>query len=182
MNKKNNHRQYYKVEEDADDVDDDHNRKSVNLLQNIHHKLDNSPALNGGFDRLLYKIDGIEKSQGQIVEKVDKIHEAIYHPDDGLFARIAANKASQVESINKVEKQIVDLVEWKDEAKLADEDCEKDADQLQLKLQQLEMSITNIEKFQSFIISSLKWVGAAVGGGIITLIAKVLYNSIKILP
>lgn len=178
MNKKINRHQSFSRESDAVEPDE----KSVRLLHNIQEKLEGSPALNGGFDRLLYKIDGIEKSQNQIVEKVDKIHEAIYHPDDGLFARIAANKASQVESINKVEKQVIDLVEWKNEAEDADEDCEKEADQLQLKLQQLEMSISNIEKFQSIILSSVKWAAAAVGGGALTLVAKVLYNSIKLLP
>jgi len=178
MNKKNNRQQSFPPAIDGKPADE----KSVRLLHDIQQKLDGSPALNGGFDRLLYKIDGIEKSQIQIVEKVDKIHDAIYHPDDGLFARIAANKASQVESINKVEKQIIDLVDWRSEAKVADEDCEKETDQLQLKLQQLEISIANIEKFQSFIVSSLKWIGAALGGGMLTFVAKILYNSIRLLP
>jgi len=176
MNKKNNHRQH--IDEDVEDRDE----RSVRLLRTINDKLDNSPALNGGFDRLLFKIDGIEKSQGQIVEKVDKIHEAIYHPDDGLFARIAANKASQTESINRVEKQVDDLTEWKTETKAADEKIEKEADQVQLKLQHLEISVASMEKFQSIIMSSFKWIGAAIGGGLLTIIAKVLYTTIKILP
>ena len=70
MNKKFNRKQTH-FDDDVDSVDQ-------NLLHNIHHKLDNSPALNGGFDRLLYKIDGIEKSQVQIVEKVDKIYKELY--------------------------------------------------------------------------------------------------------
>ena len=68
MNKKNIHRQI--IDSGETDVEPDTN--SVRLLHNIHQKLDSSPALNCGFDRLLYKIDGIEKSQVQIVEKVEK--------------------------------------------------------------------------------------------------------------
>lgn len=178
MNKKINRRQTYVIEEPSDEVDE----SSVHLLHTIHKKLDASPALNGGFDRLLYKIDGIEKSQVQIVEKVDKIHDAIYHPDDGLFARIAATKAAQTESVGRVEKQVEDLVNWKSQAENADEDCEKEADIMQLKLQQLESSIVGIEKFQSFMVAGLKWTFVAVGGGLITLVFKLLYGVIKSLP
>ena len=178
MNKKINRRR------NINDVTehDDEPHESVALLHNIHHKLDNSPALNGGFDRLLYKIDGIEKSQVQISEKVDKIHDAIYNPDDGLFARIAANKASQVESAVRIEKQVDDLIDWRDQAESVGVNCEKEADELQLKLQKLESSVEGIEKFQSLTAAAMKWSLAAIGGGLITLIFKVLYQAIKILP
>ena len=98
------------------DHDDDENGfpHSERLLQNIQQKLEKSAALNGGFDKLLYKIEGIENSQNQIGTKVDKIHEAIYHPDDGLFARIAANKSEQNENVTKIEKQVVELSTWQE--------------------------------------------------------------------
>lgn len=178
MNKKINRQRF--LSHDSQKHDNDEN--SVQLLHTIHKKLDNSPALNGGFDRLLYKIDGIEKSQVQIVEKVDKIHDAIYNPDDGLFARIAMTKAAHTESTNRVEKQIEDLTTWKLEAENADEDCEKEADELQLKLQKLEASVNSIEKFQNMTTAAAKWSLAAVGGGLITLIFKILYSAIKVLP
>jgi len=178
MNKKYIRRQIIDTDRDANDSDEN----SVRLLHNIHEKLDNSPALNGGFDRLLYKIDGIEKSQVQIVEKVDKIHDAIYHPDDGLFARIAYNKATQTESMVKVEKQVSDLVDWKHHAESADENCEKEADELQLKIQKLEVSINNIEKFQSLATAGVKWLLVAIGGGLITMVMRVFFNGVKMLP
>ena len=56
--------------------------KSKSTLDEIQKKLSNSSALNGGFETLLYKIDKIEQSQGQLVNKVDKIHDAIYDPSD----------------------------------------------------------------------------------------------------
>ena len=178
MNKKINHRKILETYVKDDSREDDSSR----LLQDIHRKLDNSPALNGGFDKLLYTIDGIEKSQGQIAEKVDTIHSAIYHPDDGLFARIATNKALQTDSTNKIAQQVNLFDDWKNRIDSAEEACEKEADQLQLRLQQLEISIVGLEKFQSLTLSMAKWFGAALGGGLLTVLAKIIFNSIKILP
>ena len=152
------------------------------LLQKIQQKIDGAAALNGGFDKLLYKIDGIEKSQSEIVEKVDKIHEAIYHPDDGLFSRITSNKIGQIESVSKIEKQFVETVVWKNQLDIASENCEKETKELQLKLQKVETSIITIEKMQAMVFSSMKWIGAAAGGGIITFILKLFYNLVKITP
>jgi len=177
MNKKNNRRQIINFGT-SDETDDD----SVSLLQNIHKKLDASPALNGGFDRLLYKIDGIEKSQVQIVDKVDKIHDAIYHQDDGLFARIVHNKAEQTESMLKVETQVDDLVSWKIHAAEADKNCERDNEELQHKIQKLEISVENITKFQTLTVSGIKWLGVAIGGGLITILTRVFLNGVKMLP
>ena len=158
--------------QDEDEVEEA--QASNRMLKTIHQKLDNSPALNGGFDILLYKIDGIEKSQGQIVEKVDKIHEAIYHPDEGLFARIAPNKASQIESLSKVEKDIIEIETWKNQREEDGEDCEKENDEFQHKLTNLEKSLNDVVRFQSLIFSALKWLAAAVGGAVISFFAKKL--------
>lgn len=144
---------------------------SNRLLHNIHQKLDSAAALNGGFDRLLYKIDAIETSQNQIVSKVDKIHDAIYDPDEGLFSRIAAQKAS-----------IIEISTWKQNLSEEGEQCVKDADEIQLKLQKLETTIVGIEKFQNVLFSGIKWAGVAIGGGIITLLFKVVYQVIKTMP
>ncbi len=171
MNKKFNRRQTIVHDEDESPLSAERD-----MLQNIHQKLDNSPALNGGFDRLLYKIDGIEKSQVQIVEKVDKIHEAIYNPDEGLFARLAASKASNAESLSKVEKDIVELEIWKNQISEDGESCEKEADQLQEKIFRIEKSLDDVEKFQKVTYSVAKWLAAAIGGGIITFIAEALYK------
>lgn len=173
MNKKNVRKKIFETEED-DVLEND--PRSSKILQNIHKKLDTSAALNGGFDRLLYKIDGIEQSQSQIVEKVDKIHEAIYNPDDGLFARISANKASQIESISSVEKKVVEIDTWKQQVSKNGETCEKETDVLQLKIQEIENSINNINSFQSAVFSAGKWLAAAVAGGIISIIMKSFFH------
>lgn len=184
MNKKNNRQQTIisgRPRDSYDDVDDAV-AHSKNLLHNIHKKLDNSAALNGGFDRLLYKIDSIENAQIQIVDKVDKIHEAIYNPDDGLFSRIAANKASQIESVTAIQKQISDLSTWQKKVEEEGEDCEEKTGHFHTKLKDLEVSVKNLETIQKVGISVLKWAGVAIGGGLITLLFKIFLNSVKQLP
>lgn len=167
MNKKNIQRRGFER---------DDSEESSSLLQTIQKKLDSSAALNGGFDRLLYKIDGIEQSQNQIVEKVDKIHEAIYHPDDGLFARISANKTSQIESISNVEKKVVEIDSWKQQVSKDGENCEKENDVLQMKIQEIENSIKHINNFQSTVFSAAKWIVAAVLGGAISIAVNSIFR------
>ena len=178
MNKKNIHRQKL-----TESVPEEYPESEFSkLLTYIHKKIDNSAALNGGFDRLLYKIDGIEKSQNQISQKVDKIHEAIYHPDDGIFSRIATNKASQLESLGKVEQQIEDISYWKSKMEKFDEQFESDSDDMHSKLQTLESTITGLEKYQALTFSIVKWFLVALGGGAITMFFKFFYEGLKQLP
>jgi hypothetical protein len=182
MNKKNNRRQTTVVSKPNQSYADDNEVESKNLLHNIHRKLDSSAALNGGFDRLLYKIDSIENSQNQIVGKVNKIHEAIYDPDDGLFSRIAANKAASAESISEVQKQIVEISSWQKHADQTGIECEEKTDEFHSKLQRLESSVQNVESFHKVSMSVIKWAGVAVGGGLVTLLFKIFLNAIKQLP
>jgi len=41
----------------------------------------NAPVLNGGFDALVSTV-------GEIKDKVDEIHDVLYEPDNGIFARV----------------------------------------------------------------------------------------------
>lgn len=187
MNKKNNRRQTIVSKPNNDFGDDDANvddvvAQSKSLLHNIHHKLDTSAALNGGFDRLLYKIDSIENSQNQMVGKVNKIHEAIYDPDDGLFARIAANKTAHVESVSEIQKQIVEITSWQKHADQTGEDCEEKTDKFHDKLQNLEASMQKVESIQKVATAAIKWLAVAIGGGVITLLFKIFLNAVKQLP
>ena len=53
---------------------------------------------------------------------------------------------------------------------------------MQIKIQKLEISMSNVEKFQTILFSGIKWAGAALGGGIIAVVLKLLFSSIKISP
>lgn len=63
-------------------------------LERLAEKLER-PALNGGFDDLVKKVDKIEGVTDQLKtdqaasgKKIDAIHVAIYDPDTGLYGRV----------------------------------------------------------------------------------------------
>ena len=158
------------------DDSDDEPIVSQRLLQSIQQKLERSAALNGGFDKLLYKIDAIENTQIDIGNKVDKIHDAIYDPDTGLFSRIATNKTEHQESVSEVEKKVVELTVWKDQQKKDSEHSEELDQKFDKKINDIEHSIESLNRFKQATVGIAKWLGAAAGGGIITIVFKVLYD------
>lgn len=146
------------------------------VLSDIQKKVNNSAALNGGFDVLMYKVDKIEETQGKIVETVSSIHQAIYHPDDGLFARINSTKASQTENRIELEKKLVELNSWKEEKekkfvqeKTADKELEE-----KIKLQQETVSL--LERWKNNANALGKWVLVAFAGGALTLAFRAVYE------
>lgn len=61
------------------------------LLEGIASKvntLGSKPVLNGGFDRLMVVVEHIQKKQEETGDQVAKIHEGLYDPADGLYARV----------------------------------------------------------------------------------------------
>jgi uncharacterized coiled-coil DUF342 family protein len=160
--------------------DDEDPIVSQRLLQAIQHKLDKAAALNGGFDKLLYKIDSIENNQQVIGNKVDKIHEAIYDPDEGLFARISSGKVENHDLISNVEKKVVEISTWKDQQKKDFENQEENIEKFTGKINTIENSIENLNKFQTATVGLAKWFGAAAGGGLITILFKVFYDYVII--
>lgn len=147
-------------------------------LDEIQKKLANSAALNGGFDTLLFKIDKIEQSQGQLVNKVDKIHEAIYDPTDGIFSRLSEYKLESTNKINEVSQNLAEIQVWKE---VKDKEGEKDDqknNKNDLKLETLEKSVDSLVRNKNNVWSVMKWFLVAVGGGLVTLTMKWLETKI----
>lgn len=151
---------------------------TVQLLMDIQQKVNGSPALNGAFDTLLYKVDKIEESQGKIVQTVASIHEAIYNPDNGLFSRISSVKATQAEDRAEAEKRMIELNAWKNQTdKAVSEDAVGDS-KLQEKVESQQKIIDGLERWKSNVSAVGKWTLATVAGGIVTILVKVVYESL----
>lgn len=156
------------------------------MLGDIHKKIASSAALNGGFDTLLYKIDKIEQSQGQLVtnigkieenqchlsDKVDKIHEAIYDPNDGLFSKISEAKLENTQKFSDVESKLSEISTWKKYKEKSEDKIDIQHDEANIKLNTLERSVESLVKSKTATWSILKWLGVALGGGILTLCFK----------
>lgn len=149
------------------------------VLTDIHKKITSSAALNGGFDTLLYKIDKIEQSQGQLVTKVDKIHDAIYDPNDGIFSRLAEYKLESAAKMSEMTQEVIELSEWKKHQEKDEERDEKSTEETSKKVESLEKNVDQLVKNKDTAWSVLKWLGVAVGGGLITLFFSWLQSKIK---
>jgi hypothetical protein len=66
------------------------NAQLKEMLERIVKKVENSPVLNGGWDKMVVTIDHIKEKQDISSEKMDILHDALYQPDDGFFARVAS--------------------------------------------------------------------------------------------
>ena len=47
-------------------------------------------ALDKKVDRMLNSIENLKEKQDDVAKDVTKIKEAVYHPDDGIYARLKA--------------------------------------------------------------------------------------------
>src|SRR5260221_3328525 len=102
-------------------------------LQEAIAKVIASRALNGGFDVMMTKIDNIE-------EKVDAVHTAIYHQDEGVFARMKSLAVEQSEKTNELEKKVV-----------------KDDQHIVKKLDDQGQKLSAVLKWKANLTSGFKW-------------------------
>jgi len=109
-------------------------------LEKVEHKVVNSPAMNGGFDKLLIEVEHIKEAQGDILEGVRGVKKNLYEPDSGLFSRV-----KELESDAKIRNAYVqetkpalefakELQLWK---KKADKDLE-DFEKMQIEFAKLQ--------------------------------------------
>lgn len=147
-------------------------------LEEIRRKISSSAALNGGFDTLLYKVDKIEQSQGQLVSKVDKIHDAIYDPNDGIFSKLSEFKLENSEKFGSIDEHVAELNEWKRHKEKELNKNDQEVDTATTKIAALEDHVDSLVKSKNTSWAVLKWLGVAVGGGIIALIFKWLETKI----
>lgn len=137
-------------------------------LSEIQKKLADSTALNGGFDTLLFKIDKIEQSQGNLVSKVDKIHEAIYDPQDGIFSKLSEYRLNNTNEVNDVKQKITELQVWKIHAEKEDLKDDKAVELATKKITILENNVESLTKSKDTAWSFFRWIIVAVGGAAVT--------------
>lgn len=58
------------------------------VLQEIRDTLKKSPALNGGFDRLLVTVEFIKEKQEETTDELKKMNLSLYNPETGVHTRL----------------------------------------------------------------------------------------------
>ena len=150
----------------------------LEMLQQLHQKVLASPVLNGGFDTMMVKVDQIEENQKAMGTKVDSIHDAIYHPDDGLFARVkdvehVKEKAAVVEKLEKDLTHLQHQREHETEHAREASQLSKDNDKA---VKELTTQVKQLSEFKSRVCTAAKWLAVTIGGGMLTGVGKLLYD------
>jgi chromosome segregation ATPase len=165
------------------------NKELQQTVESIAKKIHGAPALNGGFDRMLVIVEHIREKQDDTTEKINKIHDDLYEPDDGLYARVkmvetvAADFAKkQAEHLATDEKTLVSLNESLKKLSEKDDDLGKKAETtLRLK----KIAGEDLEKLESMIRVKSVWLNVwskavwLLGGGILAAIGKTVWELIS---
>ena len=155
-------------------------KKDAHDLTDIRQKLMNANALNGGFDRLLFQIDRIEEGQTHLSKKVDKIHDAIYDPSEGIFARLNADKSLLSSQLSTVSRDVESMQSWREKKDKVEEECKTSHDVTSEKMTKIETVVNDLVESKKSMWALFKWVGVALAGDMITLFFAWLQTKLNI--
>ena len=158
-------------------------KETKQLLENIASKINNSEAVNG---KMFVMMEHIQEKQQETSEHITKIHDGLYDPDEGLYARVKMVETATKEfsdkhaehiqndeenmgqinsSLKKLTEVDVDLTKRSETTtklkRIAGEDLEKLRSVLETKTM-----------FQT-ILSKAVWL---IVGGILAALGKTIYN------
>lgn len=85
------------------------------LLEILVKKVSDSSALNGGFEKLCVMIEHVQEEQEKSGQKLDKVSEALYDPNTGLFSRVKAIESKLDTNIKDLDKKCDELPSVKEE-------------------------------------------------------------------
>ena len=152
----------------------ENNRQQILEMQN---KILAAPAMNGGFSTLMYKIEKIEQSQGQLVEKVDEIRDVLYDPDSGIYARIknVENSIIDVDRFSTLETEISSIRNWKISEEKSAEKENSQEEKIEKMLAEHDVSLKELQRWYQKQAAITKWLAITIGAGLLGGIGKFLY-------
>lgn len=152
--------------------------KSSKTTQDLLVEMMKKPALNGGFNTLMTEVQYIKEAQGNMSDKIDGIHEAIYDPDNGLFSRLKDVEKS-VQDVEQIDELSKDVVLLKQQAKHDERDSiddEKVAETQKAAVDAHDEQLKELTKFKDRVVTVVKWIVVTFVGGCATLIGKLVYD------
>lgn len=160
-------------------------KKAIEKIENnyrqileMQDKILSAPAMNGGFTTLLYKVENIEQSQEQLVQKVDQIHGVLYEPDNGLYARVknVENDCVSNETIDELEKEVQEIKIWKNSEEKQSEKEEIAVVEKNKIMLEHEAALKDIQDSIAKYNAAIKWIIVSLGGGLLSMIGKLIYE------
>lgn len=116
-------------------------------------------------DAVMMKIDMMSSNQDRMIEKLDKVSDALYDPRDGLFMQI-----KEVEMSNKRIAEKLDA-----HVQYNDEESERGEGEI-TKIQKLIEPLPALIRWKERFDKSALWLVSGLGTALIGLIAKILYD------
>ncbi len=160
-------------------------KKAIEKIENnyrqileMQDKILSAPAMNGGFTTLLYKVENIEQSQEQLVQKVDQIHGVLYEPDNGLYARVknVENDCVSNETIDELEKEVQEIKIWRNSEEKQSEKEEIAVVEKNKIMLEHEAALKDIQDSIAKYNAAIKWITVSLGGGLLSMIGKLIYE------
>ena len=162
------------------------NKDLQQMVGEIAKKLHGAPALNGGFDKMMVSVEHIQEKQDETTRKINRIHEDLYEPDEGLYARVKMVETvssdfskKQAEHLATDEKTLITLNETLKKLAEKDDDLGKKAETtLRLK----KIAGDDLEKLEAMIRVKSIWLNIwskavwLLGGGILAAVGKTLWE------
>lgn len=152
-------------------------REQQKMLTDIQGKIFRSPALNGGFDAMMFKMEALETNSKITAAKVDSIHECLFDPDDGLYARVKDSASS--DSVDDLHRSVLEIQMWKETQQKSLEKDEVDDNRKSDIILQHEQQLADFKLWKERITSIGKWFVVSLGGAMIALIFKLIYDFVK---
>lgn len=149
-------------------------QETLNMLANLSEKVMASKVLNGGFDAMMVTV-------AAMATKVDVIHDSVFDPDEGLFARIKDIdhiKANAV-SIEKLSTDMVELQTWHKSEDRYDARETQISQENYATVKDHSDQLKDLISFKTRICTIIKWFAVTVGGGILTGLIKLVYDLAK---
>lgn len=153
----------------------------MNVLHEVREKVMGSSALNGGFESLMFKVNGIEANQVVMGQQIGAIHEAVYRPDDGLFARVKSIELvkERIDDVDEFEMNVRELQQWRSAHEKTLEIVAACNNENKKIADEHSAMLAEFTRFQTRMYAVVKWFALLLIGGMGTLTSKLLYDFVS---
>jgi len=146
----------------------------INRLSSVIEKV--SERTN--FETLLYKVDKIEEAQGRVVTKIEDIHNAIYDPDQGVFAKIKQEELSRKDDLADVDVRLQNFAVWRENVNQDFADGTTETHKTNEDFKNIQNDVRDLVQWRQRSSAVSKWIIISLSGAVITLGFKLLYDVI----
>lgn len=146
----------------------------LTMKEMLESSLKTIPIFNGGWGRLIEKVENIEEQITATNKKFDKI----YDPDEGLFARFSKIESDNERTVDEMEKNISEVRDLEEKLDTSIKHVENVQAELRSSLEHLKKSVDTFETWRTNIVKTAKSIAKLVGAVLVGVGTKILIDLI----